>query len=574
MSTILEQYLEEKKIASQFRQNKTVNWLLNEQLYNGVVSPSVLTKSNIHFPKLFDGVQTMSARIGVMPEIDFDVKPEGDENAADLMNGLWKYDTRRNELDQLADFSKIEAGLYGRAIFKFIPDNENPHFELLDTLSFLISPLGTNPQKAPFATQQFIYKTIQQLEDEADKMGYDKKVIKRLKKLQSDVYGQTNQDASQRNLRLAYMGFPNTIQLGQKNIEISEHYTVIDGEKHILTIALDKEILRDIKLSEIGLKDWPFFSWGSFTRSVSFWVPSVADVLRDPNLAQDVIANQIIDNNTYTNFGMIFADSASGIKQGSIIPRPLGVTSVNTSGKAVKDAVWQYTPPPITSGAAMLSLIENTALQAAGLTPPSGMGGRMNASMLAQQMALLEERTRLMKASYYACFRDMAQCYADFTSKKLTSPRDVKIFGQKQLTITGVTKENFKGVNFISKTIDPESSQQNKAIKQKAIIELYNLYKDDPKVPGQIYLREKVAREFGFNPTEIDKLMSQEENPNPQPQPGAPGVPGVPGGQAPSSAPYTNGANPVVSEAQMNAQNNVPPSIQPIASPKQAITMK
>jgi uncharacterized protein (UPF0335 family) len=555
---ILEQYLNEKKIASQFRQYKTNNWLLNEELYNGVVKSSLLTKANLHMPKLFDGVQTMSARIGEMPEIEYDTKPEGDENAADIMKGLWDYDERTHNLRSLSDFSKIEAALYGRAIFKFIPDNESPHFELLDTLSFLISPLGINASTAPYVSQQFIYKTIEQLEEEADKMGYDKKAIKRLKILKSDVYNQYSNDASQRNLRLSYMGFPNSTRLGQDNIEITEHYTTIQGEKYILTIGADTEILRQIKLSDVGLKDWPFFSWGSFTRSVSFWVPSVADVLRDPNLATDVLTNQIIDNNTYTNFGMIFADSSSGIKQGSIIPRPLGVTPVQTSGKSVKDAVWQFTPPPIANGANLISILDNSALQAAGLTPPSGGGGRMNASMLAQQMALLEERTRLMKQSFYSCFRDMGQIYADFVSKRLTTPRDVKIFGQKQMTLNGVTRANFKNVKFISKTINPESSQQNKAIKQKAILELYQLFKDDPKIPGQTYLREKVAREFGMSPTDIDKLMSQEEEK--QPTTATTTTPTIGGGQ------YTNGSNPAISEAQMIAQNNVSPSIQPIAS--------
>jgi uncharacterized protein (UPF0335 family) len=567
---ILDQYLYEKKIASQFRQYKTNNWLLNEELYNGVVMPSLLTKANLHMPKLFDGVQTMSARIGEMPDIEYDTKPEGDENAADIMKGLWDYDVRMHDLHSLSDFSKIEAALYGRAIFKFIPDNESPHFELLDTLSFLISPLGINAATAPYVSQQFIYKTIEQLEEEADKMGYDKKAIKRLKILKSDVYNQYNNDANQRNLRLSYMGFPNSTQLGQSNVEITEHYTTIEGEKYILTIGADTEILRQIKLSDVGLKQWPFFSWGSFTRSVSFWVPSVADVLRDPNLATDVLTNQVIDNNTYTNFGMIFADSSSGIKQGSIIPRPLGVTPVQTSGKAVKDAVWQFTPPPIANGVNLISILDSSALQAAGLTPPSGAGGRMNASMLAQQMALLEERTRLMKQSFYSCFREMGQTYADFVSKRLTTPRDVKIFGQKQMTLNGVTRANFKDVKFISKTINPESSQQNKAIKQKAILELYQLFKDDPKVPGQTYLREKVAREFGMSPTDIDKLMSQEEEPQQQAQAQAQAQ----ATPTPTQGQYTNGANPAVSEAQMIAQNNVPPSIQPITSPKQAINYK
>jgi hypothetical protein len=160
---VLAQYQKEKLTAIRFRQNKVNNWMLNEQLYNGVVSPTLLTRSNLHVPKIFEGVQTLGSRLGDLPEVDYDTKPDADNNAADIMKNLWVYDLRRHDLDYLAELSKIEGGIYGTSILQLIPGNDGCGFELIDTMSFLISPLALTIKGAYFLGKQFIYKTIDQL---------------------------------------------------------------------------------------------------------------------------------------------------------------------------------------------------------------------------------------------------------------------------------------------------------------------------------------------------------------------------------------------------------------------------
>ena len=60
---ILRQYQIEKDYAIRVRQVKIQNWLKNEELYNGVTQKTLLTRSNLHIPVVFEGVQNASSKI-------------------------------------------------------------------------------------------------------------------------------------------------------------------------------------------------------------------------------------------------------------------------------------------------------------------------------------------------------------------------------------------------------------------------------------------------------------------------------------------------------------------------------
>ena len=557
---ILNQYQIEKQAAIKARQSKIAHWLQNEELYNGVVQKTLLTKSNLHIPKVFEGVNNMASRLGELPDVDYDTKPEGDENAAEIMKHLFLYDGRRSDLEHLWELIKIETGIYGRAIFKLIPSDDGIKFQVIDPMSFLISPLSPTIESALYCGQQFIYKTAAQLMEEAEEFGYDKKEVMKAKKAVSETISSTNQEVSQKNLRLAYLGFDNVNLAGAKVIELTEWYTHIVSknglpEKYVLTVANDQFLLRAIPIREAGMQKFPFVSRALFPRLVSFWVPSVADIYRDPNLAMDVIVNQNIDNNTYRNFGMLFTDSSSGLKQASIVPRPLGVTPVNTNNRSIRDVVMPYNPPDISQASALGTHIESIADNAAGLgfaLPPGKT--KMSASQLNLEMSLIEQRLSVAKNNMVSLAREMAQMYADMIKENLTIPRKVKIFGMKDITINGVTKENFANVDFIAKATARENVQTNKAIRQKSIQALFNMFRGDQAVPNQRYLREIVAQEFGLSPTQIDKLMSQEEAQQGQPQ--GQQILGQPQRQQQPEIP-TMPTQPQMSAVQEVAQSNV-----------------
>lgn len=513
----LDQYMKEKTAAMKQRQRFATSWIKNEQLYNGTPTTTLITRSNLHVPKVFEAVSTASARMGRMPELQFDTKPEKDENASTIMKHNWLYDARRSRLDEIFRLSKVECGLYSRAIIQMIPGNDGNRFELVDTLSFLISPIANTIRTARNLGKQFIYKTMTEIEMEADDMEYDKGEIKIMKdeKVANDktVRNSNNEDQSLRNLRLAYLGLQDTQNLGIDVVELTEWYTWIGNEQVVMTVADDKYILRIITLKEARLPRWPFSSYALYPRGVAFWVPSVADIHRDPNLATDVTVNQMIDNNTYRNFGMLFVDSSSGLKQSSITPRPLGVTPVNTAGGKIRDKVWQFIPPEITQSINTAQFINGIADNASGLSSiPAGSRGKSSVTEIATNNAIVEEKNNDFKENINIMFEDLGQLYADTLKMNLTTPRNVKIYDREEITLEGVTKENFKDVEFIVVAETAENAVEAKALQQKAAESLFMQLKNDPLVPNQPYLRENLMKKYGLNEEQIGKLMKKPES--------------------------------------------------------------
>jgi len=146
-------------------------------------------------------------------------------------------------------------------------------------------------------------------------------------------------------------------------------------------------------------------------------------------------------------------------------------------------------------------------------------------------MAMVEAKTNLMRQNFMAMWRDIAELYAECIQDNLTSPRRVKVSNSVDLTIDTVTKGNFKEVEFRARVTPSELSQENKAIRQKAAIELYQLFKDDPIIQGQKKLRERIAKEFDMTPQEIGDLKIVDAPQQPQmgqerqPQSGGSGIP-------------------------------------------------
>src|ERR1035437_1861651 len=302
---ILKQYIIEKDYAIKVRQSKIGNWLKNEELYNGVTQRTLMTRSNLHSPIVFEGVQNASAKIGAVPDFDFDTIPEGDENASDIMKHIVKEDLDSSDFDILWEDSKIECGIYGETVYEIIPGNDKQEVQLVDTLAFLRSPIAKKSKTTLYCGRQFIYKTMEEIEDEAEEMGYDMEEVHKLKdnKIPNETEQSSSSEASAKNIRLANMGLSNTTQFGSKVAECTKWQTYINGELTELLVANDLYLLKKKSMKEYGVKRPTFIWWGIFSRGIAMLAPSIADIYRDSNLAINVITNQGIDNNTYRNFG-------------------------------------------------------------------------------------------------------------------------------------------------------------------------------------------------------------------------------------------------------------------------------
>ena len=262
----------------------------------------------------------------------------------------------------------------------------------------------------------------------------------------------------------------------------------------------------------------------------------------------------MIDNNTYRNFGMLFVDSGAGLSQSSITPRPLGVTKINTNGGKIKDRVWQFTPPEISNSIQTATYINGIADNASGISSlPAGKRSRTSVTEIATNNAIVEEKNNDFKESINICFEDLGQLYADTICMNLTTPRKVKIYDKQEITLNGVTKENFKGITFICIAQSAENATEARALKQKAAQELFQELKDDPQIPNQKFLRENLMHNFGLTEDQIGKAFEVQAQP-PQPEGGAPLPNEAPQGSGINVGAPGNPAGPALAQVQQMAQ--------------------
>lgn len=519
------QYLNEKDIGTRFRQQRATNWVVNEETYMGQTSKTNMTRANYQLPHVFDTVHSVGAQLGAGADISYETTNDTDENAPEIMKSLWNDDAQKYNLAGEVDVSKVEAGIYGRGIFKLVPRKDGAHYEAVDTLSFYISPAAKRPYQAQFCGQEFIDKSIGQLEAEADEMGYDKSYLEQIKMgATTNPVGQgsNTQEESFRKLRMQILGL-NTAEFDKEaTIGITEHYTWYKGKQVQMIVAQDMFPLRVIEISELGLRRNPFYSYAIFPRNITFWTTSPADIARDANLAMSTALNQQIDNSTYKNFASMFVKSGSGLKQNSINPRPFGVTPVVVPGnERIQDSVMMMVPPDIEESAIIMQSIKQYSDSAAGVGTPTIPKGQLTATQYASVVAKAAQKNDPMRRDFLRCMQEMADEYAWYVSRHLVIPRDVKIYTGTPLTLKSVTTDNFrytdefgdeKFTEFIATAVPEETEDENRAIRQAAAIQMYTLFKDDPMLPGQKYLRERVLKEFEISPAEMDKLFSPEQS--------------------------------------------------------------
>ena len=197
-----------------------------------------------------------------------------------------------------------------------------------------------------------------------------------------------------------------------------------------------------------------------------------------------------------------------------------------------------------------------------------GQRGKQSVSQLAKEQALMEAVVGTMKDNYLLCFKRMANRYAKLISQNQTDPRDLKLQAGKSMVVEGVNKDNFQGSKFVAKATSAETMQENKAIRQKMRLELYDRLAQRPTV-NQGELDKMLAKEADLSFSEQEKLFTPDpaQQAAQQQQPGQPGAP-QPGqpqpGQPGAVQPMPSAQQVITGPVQQNAQAQVPAALNAI----------
>jgi hypothetical protein len=508
---LLKQVCNEYDHALKYRQKRETKWSEVDDLYFGKKKKSLVSRANIHIPKLYGTIETFISKVDDPPYIYFEAMEEGDRPKAPKLNALLRYFSNKESWELKDILSKKQAALYGRTIYKKYSTSEegfSDYLDVVDVLDFLIDPMagGVTPIKsANYLGQDNIIRSKYQLQDDI----YDSAAVKRLaKKLNSDSDADSSQSPHQQ--RRASLDLSEAVLTSQDSIRLTEWYTHFEGEKVYVLFSRDfMEAVRTLPLTDlIGADEFPFSAWGVFPNLSEFWTPGLGELMMETNKVQNIIVSQILDNNAYRNYGMKAVDVTKIPKKAQLTPRPGGVISVNGNpNEAIKDITF----PDLSNALATYRMLDGIFDAEVGVTSQAKgtpNSKRMSATEFAGLLDQTADRLFTANKTYSNCLKRIAYLFLLGVEQNLSRNKRVRILGATGYEWKEVSAKDAKG-NFDILISTGVSDEQNRNMERDRFREYLDRARQNERL-NQKFLDEKEAQVAGMDQSEIQRLLNPE----------------------------------------------------------------
>ena len=510
---LLTQVKEEYDFALKYRQRRHSPWQSVDDLYYGKKKQSLVSRANIHIPKMQSTIDVFVSKVDDSPFIEFDPMEEGDKKAARFNNSFLAKDRSEGNWDLKDVLGKKEASLYGRVIYKKYSTSEDgftDYFEIVDVYDYLIDPLagGVNPiTRARYQGQDNIIRTPWEL---SDKTVYDQTAVSKLKKaIQSD--SDADSQDSPKQARRNSLGLSDAVYVSGDALALVEWYTEFEGEKYYTLV--DKDFTQFVRVSSLEemttANEPPFVSWAPFPRANEFWTPGLGELISEANIIQNTIMSQILDNNTYRNYGMKAYDVDNIVNAAQLTPRPMGKIAV--TGKP-KDIIMDIPFPTLNNALETYKMVDQVYDKETGVTGQSkGVPNskRMSATEFAGLLNQVADRFLTANKTYSSALKRIARLYYYGLQDNMTKSRAVRVLGAKGTEWKKLSVKDLKLGSFDIIVSSGITAEQNKNLARDKFGEFVTRYAEDPAV-NQQFLKEKDAINIGFTPEEVKRFMSPE----------------------------------------------------------------
>ena len=501
--------------ALKYRQKREADWRTIDDLYYGKRKKSLIARAQVHVPKMQGTIETFISKVDDDIYIHFEGQEEGDRPKALRLNALIRRDMNIGDWDLKDIVAKKEAALYGRTQFKKYSTNVNgftDHLDVVDCLDFLIDPLagGLTPiENAYYLGQDNIIRSKAELLHEKNNGVYDKQVVNELAKPILNDAGADNRYHSKEHYRQS-LNLSQAVLVSDDSIRLVEWYTTYGGKRYYcLFDPQAKKAIRCEKLVDVfGNDEWPFATWAPFPRLTEYWTPGLGELIKEPNIVQNILLGQMLDNTAYRNYGMKAYDTGKIVNPAELIPRPMGKIAVNGNpNEAIKDITF----PDITPSLQMYNSLENIYDKETGVSPQAkGMPNskRMSATEFAGLLDEVADRFSTSNKTYKHALRRLAKLYKDGVEENMTSAQRVRILGARGFEWQKVTNEDVTA-DFDVLVSTGAQDEANKGIERDRFQAYIKGARENQRL-NQRFLDEKEARIMGFEEDEIQRLMNPE----------------------------------------------------------------
>lgn len=517
---IVAQALQEIEFARNYKQKKTGNWRINEDLYYSKKVKSADSRANVDLGQMASFVHTILSKIDSPLIFKFTKRKNSQTKRIKLINRLREIDAGRDDWDLKDIVGKKQAIIYGRAIYSYSADSKKeytPHLENVDVYDFLVDPSagGIDLESASYLGRYGVVKTKTDL-----KAGVkDKKYLKTETNILIDGNGnateqnQEVQNASNRTLATNVSNANKQITTTDKYV-FWEWYTTFEGERYYLLLnekgatAIRVEKLTDLFESNL----YPFWTWAAFPDLSEFWTPSFCDYVREIFMAQAVSINQMLDNAEQINKPMRVVNVSAIENLAELKYRREGIVKVKGDFD-VNRAYQAIQTPSINTPINVFNILENIQEKASGVNATAkGVSDVEKATVYQGNQANTADRFGYLNKSYSFGYKRFAKLWLAGVKEHLVKRIAIDILGIDGIEIQEVSRRDlFRKSDMFNISVEASNAELEltEGDKRTKLMFLSSQAQNPTQNPRKAY--EISASISGFSDEEIRELMDTAE---------------------------------------------------------------
>ena len=450
---IISQALNEVAFARNYKQSKTGNWKLNEDLYYGRKAKSIESRANVDLGQMASFVHTILSKVDNPLVFKFTKRKESQVDRVNKLNALRTSDADRDNWDIKDIAGKKQGVIYGRAIYSYYAESENgyvPHLDNIDVYDFLIDPSagGLDIEKARYLGDYGVVLSRDDIKDGVKSGTFLKTESQRL----LDGSGnntESNQEKTNKLNRITATGIAST----EKEMQDKDKFkfwrwgTTYGGKRYFLLLCEDgANAIEVVELKDKFKSDlWWYWSWASFIDLTEFWTPSYCDYVREIFMAQAVSINQMLDNGEQITKPQTVVNVTAIENLAELKYRRDGVIKVKGAFD-INKAFQRVEVPSINTPIQVFTTLESIQEKASGVTAAAqGVSENKSSSKVAIYQgneAAVADRFGLLNKSYSFGYKRFALLYLNGIDEHLVKKQAIDILGPDGINVTMVSRRD------------------------------------------------------------------------------------------------------------------------------------
>ena len=450
---IISQALNEVAFARNYKQSKTGNWKLNEDLYYGRKAKSIESRANVDLGQMASFVHTILSKVDNPLVFKFTKRKESQVDRVNKLNALRTSDADRDNWDIKDIAGKKQGVIYGRAIYSYYAESENgyvPHLDNIDVYDFLIDPSagGLDMEKARYLGDYGVVLSRDDIKDGVKSGTFLKTESQRL----LDGSGnntESNQEKTNKLNRITATGIAST----EKEMQDKDKFkfwrwgTTYGGKRYFLLLCEDgANAIEVVELKDKFKSDlWWYWSWASFIDLTEFWTPSYCDYVREIFMAQAISINQMLDNGEQITKPQTVVNVTAIENLAELKYRRDGVIKVKGAFD-INKAFQRVEVPSINTPIQVFTTLEGIQEKASGVTAAAqGVSENKSSSKVAiyeGNEAAVADRFGLLNKSYSFGYKRFALLYLNGVDEHLVKKQAIDILGPDGINVTMVSRRD------------------------------------------------------------------------------------------------------------------------------------